>query len=486
MKKSLYKFSILAVIFVVALGGCFDARSSSTKNYFNLAQLSQESNIVPIAVIGSGPAGLMAGIYGARGGKPTYLFEGNKPGGLLMDTSEVENWPGEISIKGPEIIEKMRAQAQRQKVQFIEDTIERVDFSHWPFKLYTENGVTITALSVIIATGATPKRLGVPGEDQYWGSGVTSCAVCDAAFFENEKVVVVGGGDSAVEEAIQLSPYASEITILVRKEAMRASQAMQDKLKAYDKVSIIYNVDIEKIVGDDTTVTGVSLVNSKTGERSLYPTAGVFLAVGHNPNSEVFKPYIATNQAGYIQVEGRSQETSVHGVFAAGDVHDYLFRQAGSSAGFGIDAGLGAQRFLDDIGITPSLLAQLSPRFYGEKTDDAASFRSVPAQEVHTIHNVTELEALTNAGGVVILDFWAEDCSSCKQMLPIFDAVAKQYEGRALFAKIDTDEAADVVEKLYIQKVPTLVVYKDGGLVARFGNVMSRKELTAFVEQFLS
>jgi Thioredoxin reductase len=485
MKLAFSQFKIASIILVVILSGCSDTRSSSTKNHFDLSQLSQESNIVPIAVIGSGPAGLMAGIYGARGGKPTYVFEGNKPGGLLMDTTEVENWPGEISIKGPDIIEKMRNQAQHQKVKFIEDTIERVDFSHWPFKLYTENGVTITALSVVIATGATPKRLGVPGEDKYWGLGVTSCAVCDGSFFVGEKVVVIGGGDSAVEEAMQLAAYAREITILVRKDAMRAAPAMQEKLRAYDQVSILYNVDIEEIVGDDTKVTGVALVHSKTGERSIFPAAGVFLAVGHHPNSEVFKDAVAVNEGGYIKVEGRTQETSVPGVFAAGDVHDYLFRQAGSSAGFGIDAGLGAQRFLEDIGVTPQLLAELKPRFYGKAHDESASFRSVPAYEVKEIGTIDEFQALTSGDGVVVIDFWAEDCSSCKQMLPIFDTVAKEFEGKAVFAKVNTDSSPELVEKLFIQKVPTLLVFKDGGLVARFREVMSRKELAAFIEQFL-
>lgn len=483
----------LFVIFAPLLSGCFNMQSGAHAN-FNTKSLLQEQNIMPIAIIGSGPAGLMAGLYGARGGKPTYIFEGNKPGGLLMDTTEVENWPGEVSIKGSEIIDKLKQQAEHQGAQFVQDAIERVDFSRWPYRLYTENGDTVNALSVVIATGASPKRLYVPGEDQYWGSGVTSCAVCDAPFFKNEEVVVVGGGDSAAEEAMQLAPYASKITILVRKGEMRAAVSMQERLKQYDKINIMYNVEIKRITGDDTNVKAVELYNNKTKETFEFATAGVFLAVGHNPNSGVFKDAIDVNDEGYIKVMGRTQQTSVEGVFAAGDIHDHRYRQAGSSAGFGIDAGLDAVKFLDEIGINPRVMKELEPRVYGMSNEKSASIlRSAQPSEagtnvnVHTITNNEDFDVLlASTDNPVILDFWAETCPSCKQMLPVLDVVAEEYSNRATFAKVDVDEAEDVIERLHVNKVPCILVFQGGALVARHNDAMSRKELTQFVNKFIS
>ena len=477
-----FAICLFLLVSLVSLSGCLGERGSHVS--YDIKNVSTSSNIMPIAVIGSGPAGLMAAVYGARGGKETYLLEGNKPGGLLMDTTEVENWPGEISINGPDIMKKLRDQAMHQGVQFVEDTIERVDFGQWPFKLYTENGTEISALSVVIATGASPRLLNVPGEDIYWGSGVTSCAVCDAPFFKNEEVVVVGGGDSAVEEGIQLAPFAKKITILVRKGEMRAASSMQERLKDYDHISIKYNVEIKRILGDDTNVTAVELYNNKTNTTSEFKAAGVFLAVGHNPNSRTFKDYIALDDNGYIHVEGRTQQTTVKGIFAAGDVEDHRYRQAGSSAGHGIQAGLDAVNFLNEVGYTTKVAQAIENKLYG--TSSATAKSVLMPSEVDSISTIEELnKLLSDKQGLIILDFWAETCPSCKQMLPIIDTVAQELKGRATFIKVNTDEAPDLIEKLMVFKVPCLLVYKDGDLVARFNNTMSRKELKSFVEQFI-
>ena len=436
-------------------------------------------NIIPIVIIGSGPAGLSAAIYAARSGMHAVIIQGSMPGGLLTQTSAVENYPGYTSVLGPELMATMQEQAKQLGAQPLADSVAEFDFSSWPYRLTTDEGLELNALSVILATGAAPRRLGVPGESIYWGTGVTSCAVCDAPFFKGEEVVVVGGGDSAVEEAIQLYPYAKKITILVRKGVMRAASSMQGRLKGYPSVSIMYNVEIKKIVGDDMKVTGLELYNSKDKTSSLLPASGVFLAIGHDPNTALFKPQIKTDEHGYIKLKGRSQRTSVRGVFAAGDVEDPTYRQAGVAAGSGIKAALGAFDFLGDIGLTANVIEELTSRFFQVDARGQAG-------SVRTVTTPDEFNALVKSTkGPVIVDFYADYCPSCMQMLPFFQEVAGEYAGKATFVKVDVDQAPEIAEVLQVQKIPTLLVYKDGELAARHLNAMTKKELGDFVNGFL-
>lgn len=484
MTKRDYRFFMLSLGLIITLGGCFGVRSAVPAS-FDMANLAGKANIMPIVIVGSGPAGLMAALYGARGGKNTFIIEGNKPGGLLMDTTEVENWPGETMITGPRIIEKLRAQALHHGVTMIDDAVERIDTASWPYKIFTENGQILHALTIIIATGASPRRLYVPGEERYWGFGVTSCAVCDAPFFKEQEVVVVGGGDSAVEEAIQLAAFASKITILVRKESMRAAASMQERLKAYEKVSIRYNVEVVEIMGNDTKVTGVTLKNHATGATELMATDGVFLAIGHDPNTSFIKDVIPTDSAGYIKVEGRTQATLVAGIFAAGDVEDHRYRQAGTAAGSGINAGLDAVRFLDDHGYTPMMAAAIKPQLHGATRSLPALAKGTTADGVIELETLDQFNDIIKKGGTVVMDFWSETCPSCKQMLPVFASLAQEYADRALFVTVDIDQVPAVVEKLFVHKVPCLLVFQEGDLIARYTNVMNRKELSAFVGQFI-
>ncbi len=483
-----YLIGLIGVL--LSLNSCFEMNSVA----IDMQKALTHVKIMPVAIIGSGPAGLMAGIYAARGGKPAYIIEGNNPGGLLMKTTDVENWPGEVSIKGPQIIEKLHAQAEHQGVRFVHDSIEAVDFSSWPYKLYTENGDEFTALSVVIATGASPRSLGVPGENDY--SGVSSCAVCDGSFFKNQNVVVVGGGDSAIEEAIQLAPHASKITILVRKPQMRAAARMQERLKGYDTISVRYNVEVTKIVGDkDRRVAAVELYDHTTKETTEFPTNGVFLAIGHNPNSEVFKKAVGVDNAGYILVKDRTQETSVPGVFAAGDVQDNRYRQAGSSAGDGSNAGLDAVKFLDEHGYTPKMASKLKPRLFGDPIAESIVTKAsvttpITPQTVQGIVEITDKSSLDTlvaqaANKAVVVNFWAQECPVCKQMAPIFKMVAQEYGDRAIFATVDTDEVTQVVESLFVHKVPCILIFKEGALVARYTGGMSRKDLTLFIDKFV-
>ncbi len=330
----------------------------------DIAQLEDKNNIIPIAIIGSGPAGLMAAVYGARESVHTVVIEGGTPGGLLTETERVDNWPGGIGLLGADIVNDVKKQALYFGAHFLSDTIESVNFNQWPYVLHTEEGKTLHALTVIIATGATPRRLGVPGEQAYWGRGVSSCALCDAPFYKDEEVFVVGGGDSAVEEALALASVAKKVTILVRKGRMRTAVSMHKRLKGYSNIAIRYNTEVQKMLGDDTGITGVELFNNKTGKITTESIGGVFLAIGHLPNSTIFHDYIETDQVGYIKLVGRSQATRLPGVFAVGDVADPIYRQAGVAAGHGIKAAIEAVKFLRNIGCSQSLMQEVSTHFF--------------------------------------------------------------------------------------------------------------------------
>ena len=476
------RYLVFALALISSLCCCFGFRSSNGNSTFAIQNLEGKQNIVPVLVVGSGPAGYMAATYGARGGKPTYLIEGNKPGGLLMDTTEVENWPGEKMIKGPEIMEKLRQQALHQGAKIIRGAVQKIDASFWPYKVYLEDKTGLNALSVVIATGASPRKLGIPGEEEYWGGGVTSCAVCDAPFFRNDEVVVVGGGDSAIEEAIQLSPFAKKITILVRKEQMRAAASMQARLKNYPKISITYNVEPQKIEGNLENVTGVQLYNNKTGDTHLLRTAGVFLAIGHIPNSSFVKDVVALDRDGNIEINHPRHETSVKGIFAAGDVVDKIYRQACSSSGDGIAAGLDAVKFLDEYNFNNQVASSVASQLY-----QADVKRSLGEAKLRLLESLDDLEKIMSdaSGKPILIEFWTEDCSACKQLMPMLQEAAQEYEGKILFATADSDQAQDLADRFAIVKAPTILVLK-GGKVAEKTGFLTKSELASFLKKLLS
>jgi thioredoxin reductase (NADPH) len=307
-----------------------------------------DDQLYDMVVVGSGPAGCAAALYGARASMSTLVITGDTIGGQLIGSHEVENWPGIIKKSGAEIMEDLHAQVQSFGAAFLYDAVVDIDVSQQPFLLTTrENGI-IHARSVILATGSTPKLLNVPGEDLYWGNGVSSCAVCDCFLFKNKEVIVVGGGDSAIEEALQLAGYATHVTLVVRGPALRAAPHGQEKLKEYsDKISMRYNSVITEIVGDDEQgVTGVMMRDVITGQESFFATDGVFLAIGHTPNTQFFGQVITLDATGHVSLAGRSQATNIPGVFVAGDVADNRFKQAAKAAGDGVQAALEAIDFL--------------------------------------------------------------------------------------------------------------------------------------------
>lgn len=301
-----------------------------------------------VVIMGSGPAGLTAALYAARANLEPIVFEGLEAGGQLTLTTDVENYPGfPDGVLGPELMNSMRQQAERFGAQCVHGEITEVDLSERPFTVKTHDN-TIKADTFIISSGATAKMLGLESERTLLGRGVSTCATCDGFFFKDQKLVIVGGGDSAMEEAIFLTKFASSVTVIHRRDELRASKIMQDRAFKNEKIDFIWDSVLEEITGDkENGVTGVRIKNVKSGDISTLDCKGVFVAIGHKPNTDLFKGTLDMDEDGYLVTDPRSSETNIEGVFAAGDVQDKKYRQAITAAGSGCMAAMDAERFLE-------------------------------------------------------------------------------------------------------------------------------------------
>jgi thioredoxin reductase (NADPH) len=312
-----------------------------------------------VVILGSGPAGLTAAIYASRAQLQPLVIEGPQPGGQLMITTDVENYPGfSKGILGPELMREFRLQAERFGTEFSDVWIDRVDLTKRPFTLFGKSTSLgeqeieiIKADTLIISTGASAKWLGIPGEapmpEGFGGNGVSACATCDGFFFRGKEVVVVGGGDTAMEEALFLTRFATKVTIIHRRDQFRASRIMQDRVFKNQKIQILWNTEVREILGTkEVGVTSIRIYNNKTGKESLFPCQGVFVAIGHKPNTDLFRGMLEMDEQGYIKTEGKTMKTNIPGVFACGDVQDNYYRQAVTAAGTGCMAAIDAERFL--------------------------------------------------------------------------------------------------------------------------------------------
>ncbi|PZE20680.1 thioredoxin-disulfide reductase [Paenibacillus xerothermodurans] len=301
-------------------------------------------------IIGTGPGGLTSAIYLARANLKPLIIEGPEPGGQLTTTTDVENFPGfPEGIMGPELMDNMRKQAERFGAEFKSGWVNKVDFSKRPFTLEVEGMGEIQAESVIVSTGASAKYLGIPGEKENVGRGVSTCATCDGFFFRNKKIIVIGGGDSAMEEANYLTRFASEVVLVNRRTELRASKIMQDRARANNKISWSLNRTPLEVVAGDNGVTGLKVRNNATGQDEVIEAAGVFVAIGHTPNTKFLGGQLNTDEHGYLLVKPGTTETNIPGVFACGDVQDSRYRQAISAAGTGCMAAIDCERYLESV-----------------------------------------------------------------------------------------------------------------------------------------
>mgnify|MGYP001824002295 CR=1 FL=1 len=301
-----------------------------------------------VLIIGSGPAGYTAAVYASRAMLEPVLIQGIQPGGQLTITTEVENWPGDTEVQGPDLMIRMEAHAKAMGTEVINDHISSLDLQARPFTARSDSGTVYTADAVVLATGAQAKWLGLPSEEKFKGFGVSACATCDGFFYRGQEIVVIGGGNTAVEEALFLTNFASKVTLIHRRDELRAEKILQDRLMKNDKIEPLWFHQLEEVIGSDAPlgVEGIRIKHVKTGEITEIPAKGVFIAIGHAPANELVKDKLATHMGGYVVTKPGSTETAIPGVYAAGDITDYKYRQAVTSAGMGCMAALEAERFL--------------------------------------------------------------------------------------------------------------------------------------------
>ena len=313
-----------------------------------MADTEHTTRHAEILIIGSGPAGWTAAVYGSRAMRDTLVVAGMQPGGQLTITTEVENWPGDTEVQGPDLMIRMEAHAKAMGCEIIGDIISDLDLSQRPFTAKGDSGAVYTADAVILATGARAKWLGLPSEEKFKGFGVSACATCDGFFYRGQEIVVIGGGNTAVEEALFLTNFASKVTLIHRRDELRAEKILQDRLLKHPKIEPLWFHQLDEVIGTDSPlgVEGVRVKNVKTGEITEIACKGVFVAIGHSPATELVKDVLETHSGGYVVVEPGSTRTSIPGVYAAGDLTDDTYRQAITSAGMGCMAALDAEKFL--------------------------------------------------------------------------------------------------------------------------------------------
>ncbi|QFZ93033.2 thioredoxin-disulfide reductase [Synechococcus elongatus] len=447
-----------------------------------------------VVIIGSGPAGLTAAIYAARANLKPLMFEGYQmgglPGGQLMTTTEVENFPGfPEGITGPELMERMRAQAVRWGAELYTEDVISADLSQRPFRIRSQER-EVLANSIIIATGATARRLNLPGEDRLWNNGISACAICDGAapIFRNGELVVIGGGDTAAEEAVYLTKYAKHVHLLVRSDRMRASKAMQDRVLAHPNVTVHWHTEAIETVGN-TLLEAVRVRNNQTGEEKAIAAQGLFYAIGHTPNTQLFEGQIELDSVGYIRTKPDSVETSLEGVFAAGDVQDHEYRQAITAAGTGCAAALLAERYLSAAGLLQEY-KQEAAASEPEAKSEAAPAKTAEASEfdptaVYHEGSYALRKLYHESDRLLAVLYTAPTCGPCRTLKPILRKVAEEFSDRLHYVLIDIDADPEIAQAAGVVGTPTLQLFKDKAKVDEIRGVKMKSDYRARFEQHL-
>lgn len=447
-----------------------------------------------LVIIGSGPAGYTAAIYAARANLKPLVFEGFQagglPGGQLMTTTEVENFPGfPQGITGPNLMDNMKAQAERWGAELYTEDVISVDFSQRPFVVRSEER-EVKAHSIVIATGATAKRLGLPGEHQFWSRGISACAICDGAtpIFHRAELAVIGGGDSAAEESIYLTKYGDTVNMLVRGDKMRASKAMQDRVLSNPKITVHWNSEVVDVFGDDKHMEGVKIRNLKTNEETDLHVKGLFYAVGHKPNTDLFKGQLELDDVGYIVTKPGSVETSIEGVFAAGDVQDHEFRQAITAAGTGCMAAMLAERWLSVNDLLQEF-HQVPATANNELEHEAEKPNAEPTEfdvQVTRHEGGYALRKLFHdSDRLLVVKYVSPGCGPCHTLKPILNKVVDEFDGRIHFVEIDIDKDRDIAENAGVNGTPTIQLFKNKELLVESKGIKPKSQYRQLVESYL-
>ncbi len=436
-----------------------------------------------LVIIGSGPAGYTAAIYAGRANLKPLVFEGFQagglPGGQLMTTTEVENFPGfPQGITGPQLMTQMKAQAERWGAELVTEDVLSVNFSQRPFTIRSETR-EVQAHSVVIATGATAKRLGLPSEHEFWSRGISACAICDGAtpIFRGVPLVVIGGGDTAAEEAIYLTKYGDHVHMIVRGEAMRASKAMQDRVLSNPRITVHWNSETLDVVGDAKHMTGVRIRDRKTHEERTIEAKGLFYAIGHTPNTALFKGQLELDEVGYIKVQHGSVETNIEGVYAAGDVQDHEFRQAITAAGTGCMAAMLAERWLSVNG-----LVQEFERVQVEEPNEEKTAHSVSDVSefslAHTRHRggLALRKLYHESDRLILVKYSSPSCGPCHTLKPILNKVVDEFDGQIHYVEIDVEADPDIAEAAGVMGTPTVHIFKHKDKVAELKGVKQKSQ----------
>jgi len=458
-----------------------------------------------VVIVGSGPAGLTAAIYSGRANLKPWVFEGFQkggvPGGQLMTTTEVENFPGfPEGITGPDLMDRMRKQAERWGAELVMEDVEEVDLGVRPFVVRSAER-EVRAHSIIVAMGATARRLGLPREHEFWSRGISACAICDGGspLFKGKELAVVGGGDTAVEEACYLTKYASHVHLLVRKDQMRASKAMQDRVLGHAQVTVHFCTEPVDVVADAKgQMSGVAVRDTRSGEEREVAVRGLFYGIGHTPNSGLFRGQLDMDDAGYISVKEGGTQTSVEGVFSAGDIHDIEWRQAITAAGSGCMAAISAERYLAASGLLqefhqedPSLDAthEAAKKAAAAEAADAAS---QPAAENADTFDPTQVrhrgqfalrKLYHESDRLIAVLYTAPTCGPCRRLKPNLDKVLDEYGDAVHFVEIDIDEDPDIAEAAGVMGTPCVQFFQTKQRVAVLSGVKMKKDYREIIDQ---
>jgi len=443
--------------------------------------LEGKDHIIPVAVIGSGPAGLAAAIPAARSGYHTVIFQGIKPGGELADAQTVENWPGMPTQSGALTMKKLEEQVSSFGAHLVPLVIDDIDVRSWPYKLQISDGTTAYALTVIIATGANQKKLGIPGEDTYWGKGLFTCGLCDGTYARGKETAIIGGGDMAIERALQLRPEAKKVTLIVAEPQLTAHKSMQEKIKGIASISVLYNKEVQALVGSDTAITHLELIDKTTQEKLLFPTSSVFLSSGLTPNTELVINKLPLEKDGCIALKGcHSQQTDLEGIMAAGTVSDSSYRQVAAITGDGTKAGMDAVHFLSKWGFDGPRRELLSKNVY--------KIPLIPHPHIKKIASLYELNRYLRGKKPVLVEIYSPACSSCRKMEGPLTKATEELKDDLVICKInkDNDKLYYLVEKYDLNLIPAFLLFKNGREVLRIEGEMANPQFEELIKKSLT